>query len=162
MATEDQKQRLKAVARPLRAETGMTQREIARRLEDRGFEVTGATISNYESGKTAPDDPHLAAALDEVLKADGQILDALGLLWPSDPLRERVTSLEARMADLESVVAELQRPTNVVPLEKPGRSKPKRTPRPDLMAAASGNPEAGEANGDGEDPNEAPPGQDDD
>lgn len=112
----------------LRGKKGVTQRWIASQLAQLGHDVAPQTVSGWERGSFAPDRPK-AQALDQLLGAEGQLLDALGYSAEEESLQERVTALEEDRVELWGVVRELQaRWEWVQALLKVERENPARTP----------------------------------
>lgn len=85
----------------LREKRGISQREVAEELANRGFKITDRAVSGWERGVFAPENRQMTAALDDLLDGKGQLLDALGYTTESE-LEERVADLEAKFAEIQA------------------------------------------------------------
>lgn len=96
----------------LRTQHHLTQRQVGNALGG----ITDSAVSEWERNLSKPG-YHSTAALDTLLEANGQILDAFGFTPPGasalDELRAQVAQQGAAIARLEALVAQL--------LEQPGQ-----------------------------------------
>ncbi len=143
----------------LRNARNMTQRSLAKALADQGEDVTDRSVSGWEVGKFKPDRRYVLV-LEDVLDAQGVLLDSLGLGGRADgvdrlaDLTDRVVILAELMPDMADQLADIER--RVAALEGSGVSlthlastatgrrvseQPAEDDLPDRLAAARGNPE---------------------
>lgn len=104
--------------------------ELAQLVTEHGEEVSDRAVSGWEGGKFAPD-RRFVRALEDVLGAQGVLLQALGL-GAEEGRTDRFAALEARVAEIERHLG-IAQPADVTQL----RPLPAHE-RPGLAAAASG------------------------
>lgn len=83
----------------------MPQRRLVRLLEDMGHEITDASISGWERGRSLPTRPALVAAIEELLGCPGELTGALG--WSEQSTPDRLAGIETRLASLERELRDL-------------------------------------------------------
>lgn len=91
-----------------------------RRQSDLGalIGVTGATISTWETGTHPPTQEH-ARALDDVLRAGGEILNAYGYHAGPATTTELANELLARLRQFEERLGRLEDAARLVPPDEP-------------------------------------------
>ena len=96
--------------RDLRVQRSLTQQALVDCMEEQhGLVYTSAAVSEWERGKSQPEDRRTALALDDCLDAEGAILESLGYR-PDDPsTADRLTALERRLDAIERSLRSLRR-----------------------------------------------------
>ena len=123
-ATPEQRKRMAEVVRALRPKVG-SRPVVADELKRRGVaRVSDETVRLWENGVTAPQSGATAQILDDVLGADGAVLDALGIAT-NGGLPERVARLEERLKALEDRLEVTKDSSKVRQLrDTPGEQRP--------------------------------------
>lgn len=109
--TQQQRDEFGPLLRSFRRAKGLRQREVAEALD-----ITSANVSGWERCEYAPNDRDVAAALDELLDAGGQLLDVLGFSRPTS-----AETADQAIARLSAEVAALRRSLGARPPKKPRR-----------------------------------------
>lgn len=96
--------------RDLRVQRSLTQQALVDCLEEHhGLVYTSAAVSEWERGKSHPEDRRTALALDGCLGAEGAILESLGYRPDEPSTAERLSALEQRLDAIERSLRSLRR-----------------------------------------------------
>lgn len=114
MPTDQQKRAFGDELRRLRLRWGWELKDAVRAFAEQGLDVPTSTLNTWELGKATPRKRSVVQTLDDLLAADGSLLESLGMeRAPRTPVQKLGRGLAimspATMADIEDLEERLDR-----------------------------------------------------
>lgn len=88
------------IVKTARKAAGLSQRELAERLTEEGFDTSGSNVGAWERGEWSPRDPGTVIALDNVLGTGGALMHALGIVGDDTYRRLQADAVVQRLEQM--------------------------------------------------------------
>lgn len=104
--TADQRKTFGEKLRSLRTNTGMSTKDLAVAVTNRGFAVSAQAVGAWERGEYAPSGYAVVDAVELELERPGELAPLLGLAAP-ELVSERLDALELEVSEIRRLVEQI-------------------------------------------------------